>query len=49
MIAKDMSKGKHQKLTISKLLNIKGCGTQFSISFEGGGITAYTTSAISFL
>lgn len=41
MIARRTAKGIDQKLTISKLLKIKGCGTQFSISFEGGGITAY--------
>ncbi len=34
-------KGRNQKLTIPKLLKIKGCGTQFSISFKGGGITVY--------
>lgn len=35
------SKGKEQKLTISRLLKIKGSGIQFSASFEGGGITVY--------
>jgi hypothetical protein len=34
-------KGKEQKLTVSKLLNIKGAGIQFSGSFQGGGIHVY--------
>lgn len=34
-------KGKQQKLTVSKLLKIKGSGVQFSASFSGGGITVF--------
>lgn len=34
-------KGKEQKLTIPKLLKIKGSGIQFSGSFQGGGIHVY--------
>ncbi len=34
-------KGKEQKLTVAKLLKIKGCGISFSGSFEGGGIHIY--------
>lgn len=35
------SKGREQKITLSNLLKIRGSGVQFSISFEGGGITVY--------
>ena len=34
-------KGKEQKLTIAKILKIKGSGIQFSGSFQGGGIHVY--------
>lgn len=34
-------RGKQQKLTVAKLLKIKGSGIQFSGSFEGGGISVY--------
>jgi hypothetical protein len=34
-------RGKEQKLTVSRLLKIKGCGVQFSGSFVGGGIHVY--------
>lgn len=37
-------KGKQQKLTVSKLLKIKGSGVQFSASFSGGGITVFDNS-----
>jgi hypothetical protein len=40
-LAARSSKGKTQKLTIQKLLKIVGSGIQFSISFQGGGITVY--------
>ena len=35
------ARGKQQKLTVAKLLKIKGSGVQFSGSFEGGGISVY--------
>jgi Immunity protein 26 len=35
------AKGKEHKLTIARLLKIKGIGIQFSASFEGGGIHVY--------
>jgi hypothetical protein len=35
------ARGKEQKLTVAKLLKIKGSGIQFSASFQGGGIHAY--------
>jgi hypothetical protein len=35
------TKGKEQKLTIAKILKIKGSGIQFSGSFQGGGIHVY--------
>jgi len=35
------TKGKEQRLTIAKILKIKGAGIQFSGSFEGGGIHVY--------
>lgn len=35
------AKGKEQKLTISKILKLKGSGIQFSGSFQGGGIHVY--------
>jgi hypothetical protein len=34
-------RGKEQKLTVAKLLKIKGSGIQFSGSFHGGGIHVY--------
>ena len=34
-------KGKEQKLTIAKILKVKGSGIQFSGSFQGGGIHVY--------
>ena len=34
-------KGKEQKLTIAKILKIKGSGILFSGSFQGGGIHVY--------
>jgi hypothetical protein len=34
-------RGKEQKLTVPKILKIKGCGVQFSGSFQGGGIHVY--------
>jgi hypothetical protein len=33
--------GKEQKLTVSRILKIKGSGVQFSGSFQGGGIHVY--------
>lgn len=35
------SRGKEQRLTVPRLLKIKGCGIQFSGSFYGGGIHVY--------
>lgn len=35
------SRGKEQKLTIPRILKIKGSGVQFSGSFQGGGIHVY--------
>ncbi|GAA4752903.1 immunity 26/phosphotriesterase HocA family protein [Flavisolibacter ginsenosidimutans] len=35
------ARGKEQKLTVSKILNFKGSGIQFSASFRGGGIHVY--------
>jgi hypothetical protein len=35
------ARGKQQKLTIPRLLKIKGSGVQFSGSFHGGGMTVY--------
>jgi Immunity protein 26 len=35
------TKGKEQKLTVSKILKLKGSGVQFSGSFQGGGIHVY--------
>ena len=35
------SRGKQQKLTIPRILKIKGSGAQFRGSFQGGGITVY--------
>lgn len=35
------TRGKQQKLTVSKLLKIKGAGIQFSGTFVGGGIRVY--------
>jgi Immunity protein 26 len=35
------SRGKEHKLTIPKILKIKGAGVQFSGSFKGGGIHVY--------
>jgi hypothetical protein len=35
------TRGKEQKLTIQKILKIKGSGVQFSGSFQGGGIHVY--------
>lgn len=35
------ARGKEQKLTIAKVLKIKGSGIQFSASFQGGGIHVY--------
>jgi hypothetical protein len=35
------SRGKEQKLTVPRLLKIKGSGVWFSGSFRGGGITVY--------
>jgi hypothetical protein len=35
------SRGKQQKLTIPRILKIKGSGTQFRGSFQGGGISVY--------
>ena len=49
IISARTTKGKDQKLTIQKVLKIKGCGTQFSISFEGGGITVYDNKCNVFL
>jgi hypothetical protein len=34
-------RGKEQKLTVPRLLKIKGCGIQFSGTFVGGGIHVY--------
>src|SRR5688572_511069 len=34
-------RGKEHKLTIPRILKIKGCGVQFSGSFQGGGIHVY--------
>lgn len=34
-------KGKEQKLTVSRILKIKGSGIQFSGSLDGGGISVY--------
>jgi hypothetical protein len=34
-------RGKEQKLTVPRILKIKGCGVQFSGSFQGGGIHVY--------
>ena len=34
-------KGKEQKLSVAKILKIKGSGIQFSGSFQGGGIHVY--------
>ena len=35
------NKGKEQKLTVAKLIKIKGSGIQFTASFQGGGIHVY--------
>ena len=35
------TRGKEQKLTVARILKIKGCGVQFSGSFVGGGIHVY--------
>jgi hypothetical protein len=35
------ARGKEQKLTVPRILKIKGCGVQFSASFHGGGIHVY--------
>lgn len=35
------ARGKQQKLTVARLLKIKGSGVQLSGSFEGGGISVY--------
>jgi hypothetical protein len=35
------ARGKEQKLTVPRILKIKGCGVQFSGSFQGGGIHVY--------
>lgn len=35
------AKGKEQRLTVPRILKIKGCGVQFSGSFQGGGIHVY--------
>lgn len=35
------TKGKEQKLSVSRILKIKGSGIQFSGSFQGGGIHVY--------
>lgn len=35
------AKGRELKLTIPRILKIKGCGVKFSGSFEGGGIYVY--------
>jgi len=35
------SRGKEQKLTVSKVLKIRSSGIQFSASFQGGGIHVY--------
>lgn len=35
------TRGKEQKLTVPKILKIKGSGVQFSGSFQGGGIHVY--------
>jgi len=35
------SRGKEQNLTVARILKIKGCGVQFSGSFQGGGIHVY--------
>lgn len=42
------AKGKEQKLTIPKILKIKGSGIQFSGSFQGGGIHVYDNKRNSF-
>jgi hypothetical protein len=38
------AKGKNQKLTVSKLLKIKGTGIEFSISLTRGGVTVYNNN-----
>jgi hypothetical protein len=35
------NRGKEQKLTIARVIKIKGIGVQFSGSFQGGGINVY--------
>ena len=35
------ARGKEQKLTVPRILKIKGCGVEFSGSFQGGGIHVY--------
>src|SRR5690606_20203695 len=35
------ARGNEQKLTVPRILKIKGCGVQFSGSFHGGGIHVY--------
>lgn len=35
------ARGKEQKLTIAKIIKVKGSGIQFSGSFQGGGIHVY--------
>jgi hypothetical protein len=41
ILAPKTARGKEQKLTIAKLLKIKGSGIQFSGSFQGGAIHVY--------
>ena len=36
------TKGKEHKLTIPRILKIKGSGIEFSGSFQGGGISVYS-------